>query len=101
MIVLDPPAFAKNIRSVPNACKGYKDINLLAFKNVNKGGFVFTYSCSQHISRDLFQKIIFGAALDAGRNVQIIKHLNQSSDHPISIFHPEGDYLKGLLLYVE
>ena len=101
IIVLDPPAFAKNIRSVPNACKGYKDINLLAFKNVNKGGFVFTYSCSQHISRDLFQKIIFGAALDAGRNVQIIKHLNQSSDHPISIFHPEGDYLKGLLLYVE
>lgn len=101
VIVLDPPAFAKNVRSVPNATKGYKDINLLAFKHINKGGLVFTYSCSQHISRDLFQKIIFGAALDSGRNVQIIKHLNQSSDHPISIFHPEGDYLKGLLLYVE
>jgi len=101
IIVLDPPAFAKNARSVPNACRGYKEINMLAFKKVRPQGLVFTFSCSQNISRELFQKVVFSAAADAGRNVRILKHLTQPYDHPINIFHPESEYLKGLLLYVE
>ncbi|MBP9690147.1 MAG: class I SAM-dependent rRNA methyltransferase [Bacteroidia bacterium] len=101
IMVLDPPAFAKNIKSVPNACKGYKNLNLVAFKTIKPGGLIFTFSCSQHIDRDLFRKIVFGAAADAGRNVRIIKQLTQPEDHPINIYHPEGEYLKGLLLYVE
>jgi 23S rRNA (cytosine1962-C5)-methyltransferase len=101
IIVLDPPAFAKNARSVPNACRGYKEINMLAFKKIRPQGLVFTFSCSQNIDRDLFQKVVFGAAADAGRNVRIISHLTQPYDHPINIFHPESEYLKGLLLYVE
>jgi 23S rRNA (cytosine1962-C5)-methyltransferase len=101
IIVLDPPAFAKNARSVPNACRGYKEINMLAFKKTRPRGLVFTFSCSQNISRELFQKVVFSAAADAGRNVRILKHLTQPYDHPINIFHPESEYLKGLLLYVE
>lgn len=101
VMVLDPPAFAKNARSVPNASRGYKNLNLAAFKKIKPGGFIFTFSCSQHIDRDLFRKIIFGAAADAKRNVRIVKQLTQPEDHPINIFHPEGEYLKGLLLYVE
>lgn len=101
IIVVDPPAFAKNARAVNNAARGYKDLNLLAFKKVKPQGMVMTYSCSQNISKELFQKIIFGAAVDAGRNVRIIQHLYQPEDHPINIFHPESEYLKGLLLWVE
>jgi 23S rRNA (cytosine1962-C5)-methyltransferase len=101
IMVLDPPAFAKNARSVPNASRGYKNLNLIAFKQIKPGGLVFTFSCSQHIDRDLFRKIVFSAAADAGRNVRIIKQLTQPEDHPINIFHPEGEYLKGLLLHVE
>ncbi|MES2690939.1 MAG: class I SAM-dependent rRNA methyltransferase [Bacteroidota bacterium] len=101
IMVLDPPAFAKNARSVPNASRGYKNLNLTAFKKIKPGGLIFTFSCSQHIDRDLFRKIIFGAAADARRNVRIVKQLTQPEDHPINIFHPEGEYLKGLLLYVE
>lgn len=101
VMVLDPPAFAKNARSVPNASRGYKNLNLLAFKKIKPGGIVFTFSCSQHIDRDLFRKIVFSAAADAKRNVRIIKQLTQPEDHPINIFHPEGEYLKGLLLHVE
>ena len=101
MIVLDPPAFAKNARSVPNAARGYKELNLKAFKNLKPGGMLFTYSCSQNISVDLFRKIIFGAAADAHRNVRIIAQLSQASCHPINIYHPEGEYLKGLVLFVE
>lgn len=101
LIVVDPPAFAKNARAVHNAARGYKDLNLLAFKKVNPQGMVMTYSCSQNISKELFQKIIFSAAADAGRNVRIIQHLYQPEDHPINIFHPESEYLKGLLLWVE
>ena len=100
VIVLDPPAFAKNARSVPNASRGYKDLNLLAFKKVAPGGLVMTYSCSQNITPDLFRKIVFGAAADAGRDVRIIQQLHQPEDHPINIYHPEGEYLKGLLLHV-
>jgi 23S rRNA (cytosine1962-C5)-methyltransferase len=101
IMVLDPPAFAKNARSVPNASRGYKNLNLIAFKQIKPGGLVFTFSCSQHIDRDLFRKIVFSAAADAGRNVRIIKQLTQPEDHPINIFHPEGEYFKGLLLHVE
>ncbi len=100
VIVLDPPAFAKNAKSVPNAARGYKDLNLLAMKNLKPGGFLFTYSCSQNITPDLFRKIVFGAAVDAGREVRILRFLSQADDHPINIYHPEGEYLKGLLLYI-
>ncbi|HEX8547864.1 MAG TPA: class I SAM-dependent rRNA methyltransferase [Cytophagaceae bacterium] len=101
VIILDPPAFAKHARAVGNASRGYKEINMKAFQKVKKGGLVFTFSCSQNISKELFQKIIFGAAADAKKNVRIIKQFHQPDDHPINIFHPEGEYLKGLALYVE
>ncbi|MEI6508607.1 MAG: class I SAM-dependent rRNA methyltransferase [Bacteroidota bacterium] len=101
IMVLDPPAFAKNARAVQNAARGYKNLNLTAFNKIKPGGVIFTFSCSQHIDRDLFRKIIFGAAADAKRNVRILKQLTQPADHPINIFHPEGEYLKGLMLYVE
>ena len=101
IMVLDPPAFAKNARAVPNATRGYKNLNLIAFKKIKPGGLIFTFSCSQHIDRDLFRKVVFGAAADAGRNVRIIRQLTQPEDHPINIFHPEGEYLKGLMLHVE
>lgn len=101
IIVLDPPAFAKNARAVENASRGYKQINMRGFQKVKSGGLVFTFSCSQNIDKDLFQKIVFGAAADARRNVRIVHQLHQPADHPINIFHPEGEYLKGLVLYVE
>jgi 23S rRNA (cytosine1962-C5)-methyltransferase len=100
LIVLDPPAFAKNRASVDKAARGYKEINLQALRKIKSGGILASFSCSQHISRDLFQKILFAAALDAGREVNILQVLGQPADHPVSLFHPEGDYLKGLLLYV-
>ncbi len=101
VMVLDPPAFAKNARSVPNASRGYKDLNMTAFKKIKPGGVVFTFSCSQNIDKELFRKIIFSAAADAERNVRILHQLTQPADHPVNIFHPEGEYLKGLVLYVE
>ena len=101
IIVLDPPAFAKHARAVENASRGYKQINLRAFQKIRPNGIVFTFSCSQNISKDLFQKIVFSAAADARRNVRIIHQLHQPLDHPINIFHPEGEYLKGLVLSVE
>jgi 23S rRNA (cytosine1962-C5)-methyltransferase len=101
IIVLDPPAFAKSAKAVNNAARGYKQINLKAFRKIKKGGLLFTYSCSQNIDKELFQKIVFGAAADAHRNVRIIHQMHQPLDHPINIYHPEGEYLKGLVLYVE
>ncbi len=101
VIVLDPPAFAKNARSVPNASRGYKELNLKAFKKIKPGGILLTFSCSQNIDRDLFRKIVFSAAADARRNVRILHQLTQPTDHPVNIFHPEGEYLKGLVLHVE
>jgi 23S rRNA (cytosine1962-C5)-methyltransferase len=98
LIVLDPPAFSKSAATVDRAARGYKDINLLALKKISPGGLLFTYSCSQHISRDLFRKIIYGAAKDSGRSVRIMHQLSQSPDHPVDVFHPEGEYLKGLVL---
>ncbi len=101
LIVLDPPAFAKTARAVPNATRGYKDINLLAFKKIRPGGLLFTFSCSGSISKELFRKVVFGAAADAGREIRIVHQLTQPPDHPVNIYHPEGEYLKGLVLYVE
>ncbi len=101
LIVLDPPAFAKTAKAVPNATRGYKELNLIAFRNINPGGIVFTFSCSQKITRDLFRKIVFGAAADAKRNIRILHQTTQPPDHPINIYHPENEYLKGLVLYVE
>ncbi|MEM6268795.1 MAG: class I SAM-dependent rRNA methyltransferase [Bacteroidota bacterium] len=101
VIVLDPPAFTKHISTVKKASRGYKEINLKAFQKVTSGGYVFTFSCSQHISRDLFRKIVFGAAADAGRPVRLVATLSQGADHPVDLYHPEGEYLKGLVLQVE
>ena len=101
VIILDPPAFAKSAKAVDNAARGYKNLNLLGIKKVAPGGLVFTFSCSQHIDKDLFRKIVFSAASDAKRNVRIIKQLSQPEDHPINIYHPEGEYLKGLMLQVD
>jgi 23S rRNA (cytosine1962-C5)-methyltransferase len=100
LIILDPPKFAESASQIQKAGRGYKDINLLALKLLNPGGTLFTFSCSGHISSDLFQKIVAGAALDSGREVQIIKQLTQSSDHPVSFNFPEGLYLKGLICLV-
>lgn len=101
MIILDPPAFAKSARKVENATRGYKELNMLGIKRVKPGGLILTFSCSQNIDKLLFQKVVFGAAADVGRNVRILQQLGQPLDHPVNIFHPEGEYLKGLLLYVE
>ena len=99
-IILDPPAFCKNQNQIQQAARGYKDINLQAMKRLAPDGLLFTFSCSSYIDPDLFQKIIFGAAKDVQRNVQIIQKISHAFDHPINIYHPEGEYLKGLLLRV-
>lgn len=101
VVIIDPPAFAKNAKSVSKAARGYKELNMQALKRTRSKGFLFTFSCSQHIDKILFQKIIFGAAADVKKNVKILKWLTQPFDHPVNIFHPEGEYLKGLLLYVD
>ena len=100
MIILDPPAFCKSKSQIQHAARGYKDINLQALKQLPKGGLLFTFSCSSYITPDLFQKIIFGAASDANRDVRILKKTSHGFDHPINIYHPEGEYLKGLLCEV-
>ncbi len=100
VIVLDPPKFAHHKSQIQSAARGYKDINLNAFKRVTPGGYLMTFSCSGAISRDLFQKIVFGALADSGRQAQIIEHLGAAPDHPIALTFPEGEYLKGLLLRV-
>lgn len=101
VIVLDPPKFASTTAQVPSAARGYKDINLLAFKLLNTGGTLFTFSCSGGVSRELFQKIVADAALDAGIRASIIGHLSQGPDHPIALNFPEGEYLKGLICKVQ
>jgi len=97
LIVLDPPKFAPTAALAERAARGYKDINLLAFKLLAPGGLLATFSCSGGISRDLFQKIVAGAALDAGVDAQILRHLGAGLDHPVALSFPEGEYLKGLL----
>jgi 23S rRNA (cytosine1962-C5)-methyltransferase len=100
IIVLDPPALARKRGDVGAATGGYKFLNLHALRHVRPGGFLLTFSCSQHLSIDLFQKVVFGAAVDAKRKVTILKRLGQPIDHPVSLHHPEGEYLKGLVLRV-
>lgn len=100
IVILDPPKFAHNKRQIDRASRGYKDINLNAFKIIKSGGYLMTFSCSGAINRDLFQKIVFGALADSDRQAQIIKHLSASDDHPVALTFPEGEYLKGLLLRV-
>jgi 23S rRNA (cytosine1962-C5)-methyltransferase len=100
LIVLDPPSLAHKRSDVSAATGGYKFLNLHALKHLNPGGLLLTFSCSQHLSIDLFQKVVFGAAVDATRKVSIVKRLGQPADHPISLHHPEGEYLKGLALRV-
>ena len=101
IIILDPPAFAKNHRSLQQGLKGYKNINQRAIEKIKPGGLIFTFSCSQAVSKEDFQTMVFTAAANANRKVRIIKHLPHAIDHPVSIYHPEGEYLKGLLIYVE
>ena len=100
VIVLDPPSLAPKRSDVTAATGGYKFLNLHALKHLNPGGYLLTFSCSQHLSTDLFQKVVFGAAVDAGRKVSLVKRLGQPIDHPVSLHHPEGEYLKGLVLRV-
>jgi 23S rRNA (cytosine1962-C5)-methyltransferase len=100
LVVCDPPAFAKSRADVDRAARGYKDINLQALKHVAPGGMLMTFSCSGHVSLDLFQKVIFSAAHDAGRRVAFIRRLGAGPDHPVSLYCPEGEYLKGFLLEV-
>ncbi|GAA3703745.1 class I SAM-dependent methyltransferase [Oceanisphaera sediminis] len=98
VIVLDPPKFADSKAQLNGACRGYKDINMLAFQLLNAGGVLLTFSCSGLMTQDLFQKIVADAALDAGRDAQILERLNQAADHPIGTAYPEGHYLKGLVV---
>ena len=99
-IVLDPPAFAKHRESVENALKGYRRINRAALRNIAPGGFLFTFSCSQLVSPELFREAVFSAAAQAGRDVRVLHVLHQGADHPVNLFHPESEYLKGLVLEV-
>lgn len=101
LIVLDPPAFAKHQNVLNNAIQGYKKLNRKGIKVIKPGGILFTFSCSQVMTKDLFRQTVFTAAANTGRKVKILHQLTQPSDHPISIYHPEGEYLKGLVLYVE
>ncbi len=101
LIILDPPAFAKHRAALHNALKGYTRLNVKAFEKIKSGGILFTFSCSQVVTKDNFRNAVFTAAALAGRNVRILHQLHQPADHPINIYHPEGEYLKGLVLYVE
>jgi 23S rRNA (cytosine1962-C5)-methyltransferase len=101
LIVLDPPAFAKHHHVLNNALQGYKRLNQSALEHIPPGGLLFTFSCSQAVSRENFRKSVFAAAANARRQVRILHQLSQPPDHPVSIFHPEGEYLKGLVLEVE
>lgn len=101
LIVLDPPAFAKHRGAIKNALQGYKRLNAVAFDKIAPGGIIFTFSCSQVISREAFRLAVFSAAAISGRKVRILHQLSQPADHPINIYHPEGEYLKGLVLHVE
>lgn len=101
LIILDPPAFAKHRGALHNALKGYTRLNVKAFEKIKPGGILFTFSCSQVVTKDNFRNAVFTAAAMSGRKVRILHQLHQPADHPINIYHPEGEYLKGLVLYVE
>ncbi|MCQ2370383.1 MAG: class I SAM-dependent rRNA methyltransferase, partial [Paludibacteraceae bacterium] len=100
-IILDPPAFAKHRDALKNALQGYKRLNAKAFEKIKSGGILFTFSCSQVVNKEQFRLAVFSAAAMSGRKVRILNFLTQGADHPINIYHPEGEYLKGLVLYVE
>lgn len=101
LIILDPPAFAKHRGALKNALRGYQRLNARAFEKIAPGGILFTFSCSQAVSREQFRLAVFSAAAQTGRRVRILHQLTQPADHPVNIYHPEGEYLKGLVLYVE
>ncbi len=101
LIILDPPAFAKHRKALHNALRGYQKLNAKAFEKIASGGIIFTFSCSQALSREQFRLAVFSAAAQTGRKVRILHQLTQPADHPVNIYHPEGEYLKGLILYVE
>lgn len=101
LIVLDPPAFAKHLNVLSNALQGYKKLNRRAMELIRPGGIIFTFSCSQVVSRENFRKSVFTAAANTGRKVRILQQMGQPADHPVSIYHPEGEYLKGLVLQVD
>jgi 23S rRNA (cytosine1962-C5)-methyltransferase len=100
-MIVDPPAYAKSIEKRHNAVQGYKRLNEAALRRIAPGGILFTFSCSQVIDRELFYHTIAAAAMEVGRSVRVLHHLTQGADHPVSLFHPEGSYLKGLVLFVE
>lgn len=101
VIILDPPAFAKHHNVLSNALQGYKRLNIKAIEQIKPGGIIFTFSCSQVVTRENFRKSVFAAAANTGRNVRIIHQMSQPPDHPVNIYHPESEYLKGLVIYVE
>jgi 23S rRNA (cytosine1962-C5)-methyltransferase len=101
LIILDPPAFAKHTNALHNALQGYKRLNMKAISKIRPGGIIFTFSCSQVVTRENFRKSVFVAAANTGRRVRIIYQVGQPQDHPVNIYHPESEYLKGLVLYVE
>ena len=101
LMIVDPPAFAKHRGALKNALRAYQRLNAAAISKVAPGGFVFTFSCSQVVDKEAFALAVFSAAAETGRSVRILDRLNQPADHPVNIYHPEGEYLKGLLLYVE
>lgn len=101
VIILDPPAFAKHNNVLSNALQGYKRLNIKAIEQIRPGGIIFTFSCSQVVTRENFRKSVFAASANTGRRVKILHQLSQPPDHPVNIYHPESEYLKGLVLYVE
>lgn len=101
LIILDPPAFAKHKNVLRNALQGYRKLNAIAFEKIKPGGILFTFSCSQVVTKENFRLAVFSAAAQSKRNVRILHQLTQPADHPVNIYHPEGEYLKGLVLYVE
>ena len=101
LMIVDPPAFAKHRGALKNALRAYQRLNAAAIAKVAPGGFVFTFSCSQVVDKEAFALAVFSAAAQTGRSVRILDRLNQPADHAVNIYHPEGEYLKGLLLYVE
>ncbi len=101
LVILDPPAFAKHRGALRNALIGYRKLNQKAFEKIQPGGILFTFSCSQVVSKEQFRTAVFSAAAISGRKVRILHQLTQPADHPVNIYHPEGEYLKGLVLYVE
>jgi 23S rRNA (cytosine1962-C5)-methyltransferase len=101
LIILDPPAFAKHNNVLANALQGYKRLNIKAIEQIKPGGIIFTFSCSQVVTRENFRKSVFAAAANTGRNVRILHQMSQPPDHPVNIYHPESEYLKGLVIYIE